>query len=500
MNPKPLGAAPLYQAADLRRIETAASDQPLMQRAGAAAAELAARLSKDDGRPVLVLAGPGNNGGDAFEAARLLRARFFEVVTIFLGDPERLPKDAAQAFARFTASGGQFLRAIPEGMHWGLIIDGLFGIGLTREIAAPYSALIRQANALAERDRCPLLALDCPSGLDADTGNRRGETIRATQTITFIAGKPGLFTADGADYCGDVSLAPLGLDAETLHAPSGRLLDRTIFSECLQPRRRNSHKGSFGNAGILGGAPGMTGAALLAARAALRLGCGRVYVGLLDPQATTLDPQQPELMLRSPISLADLELSVLACGPGLGQSADARSLLHAAIGRDIPLILDADALNLIASEGELSMALATRSANTVLTPHPAEAARLLDCSAAAIQADRLAAAQELARHFNAIVALKGCGTIIARPDGNWLLNTSGNPGLASAGTGDVLTGMIAALSAQGWPAPMATAAAVQLHGAAADQLVAQGIGPIGLTAGELIDEARRCLNTWCAGN
>lgn len=499
MNPSPLGAAPLYQTADLRRIEAAASDQPLMQRAGAAAAELSARLSKNNGLPVLVLAGPGNNGGDAFEAARLLRAHFFKVVTIFLGDPEQLPKDAAQAFARFTASGGQFLRAIPEGVRWGLIIDGLFGIGLTREIAAPYSALIRQANVLAERDHCPLLALDCPSGLDADNGSCHGETIRATQTITFIAGKPGLFTADGPDFCGEVSVAALALDAEAMQAPSGRLLDRTIFSGHLQPRRRNSHKGSFGNTGILGGAPGMTGAALLAARAALRLGSGRVYVGLLDPHAPALDPQQPELMLRYPDSLANLELSALACGPGLGQSADARSLLHAAIGRDIPLILDADALNLIASEGELSMALATRSADTVLTPHPAEAARLLDCSVVTIQADRVAAAQELASHFNAIVALKGCGTIIASPDGNWLLNTSGNPGLASAGTGDVLTGMIAALSAQGWPASMATAAAVNLHGAAADQQVAQGTGPIGLTAGELIDGARRCLNAWCAG-
>ena len=493
-------ALPLYRSTDLRQIEAAAADQPLMQRAGRAAADLAAELCSEAGGAILVLAGPGNNGGDAFEAARLLRERFFAVDVVFPGQPSRLPLDAADAFQRFTATDGNFHAAIPEARRWSLIIDGLFGIGLTREIGDPYAGLIRQANALARRDGCPLLALDCPSGLDADTGKRLGATIHASHTITFIGGKPGLYTAEGPDHCGDIQLAALGLDAESIRPASGHLIARQAFAAHLKTRPHNSHKGSFGNAGILGGARGMTGAALLAARAALRLGSGRVYVGLVDAGAPALDPQQPELMLRAPDKLPFNELSVLACGPGLGNADEARTLLAGAIGREIPLVLDADALNLIAAVSDLHVTLASRHAPTVLTPHPAEAARLLGNDVATIQSDRIAAALELARRFNAFVALKGCGTVVALPDGRWQVNGTGNPGLATAGSGDVLTGIVAALLAQGWPAEAALPAAVHLHGAAADQLVAEGIGPIGLTAGELIDAARACLNRWTREN
>ena len=320
--------------------------------------------------------------------------------------------------------------------------------------------------------------------------------IRASDTLTFIAAKPGLFTADGPDVCGRIHLAALGLDAEALVPPPGQCLDRAVFAACLKPRRRNSHKGSFGSAGILGGAAGMTGAALLAARAALRLGSGRVYVGLLDERAPTFDPVQPELMLRPSEALADCGLSALACGPGLGQSLQARQRLEQALSLEIPLVLDADALNLLATDCDLPVAVALRKAPTLLTPHPAEAARLLDSSIAAIQSDRIAAALEIAERFNARVALKGCGTILAAPDGRWQINASGNAGLATAGSGDVLTGMITALLAQAWPAEVALSAAVHLHGLAADRLVADGIGPIGLSAGELIDSARHCLNAW----
>ena len=491
-------AIPLYRSAELRRIEAAAADQPLMQRAGHAAAEFASTLCQDRGGAILVLAGPGNNGGDAFEAARLLRQCFFDVDVVFLGNPLRLPLDAAEAYQRFFAAGGNFHTAIPEARRWSLIIDGLFGIGLTREISDPFAGLIRQANALAQRDGCPLLALDCPSGLDADTGKRLGVTIRASHTLTFIGGKPGLFTAEGPDDCGHIQLAPLDLDAEAIAPATGHLIDRQAFASSLKPRPHNSHKGSFGNVGILGGAPGMTGAALLAARAALRLGGGRVYVGLIDAHSLPLDPQQPELMLRTPQALRDSELTVLACGPGLGTSDQAKALLADALTREIPLVLDADALNLVAAEGDLHVALATRRLPTLLTPHPAEAARLLGSDVATIQADRIAAALELAERFNAWVALKGCGTIVTSPDGRWRINATGNPGLATAGSGDVLSGMVAALIAQGWTAEAALMAAVHLHGTAADRLVAAGIGPIGLTAGELIDAARHELNHWVA--
>jgi len=237
----------------------------------------------------------------------------------------------------------------------------------------------------------------------------------------------------------------------------------------------------------------MMGAALLAGRAALRLGAGRVFVGLLDLRLLGVDPLQPELMLRPAHDAIGLA-GALAVGPGLGQADAALELLRTAIGAEAPLVLDADALNLLAQHPVLAGRLRRRPLPTILTPHPAEAARLLDCETGAIQQDRIAAALELARRFNACVVLKGCGSVLAAPDGHWAINPTGNAGMASAGMGDVLTGMVAALLAQGWEAWPALAGAVWLHGDAADRLVEQGIGPIGLAAGELIDEARASLN------
>ena len=491
---------PLFRAAALRRIEAAATHLPLMQRAGRAAADLALSLCGDRATPIplpiLVLAGPGNNGGDAFETARLLREQGHETCVVFAGQSARLPKDAADAYQRFVDAGGAFDTEIPERDHWAMIIDGLFGIGLTRAIEAPFAELIQTANALAARDDCPLIALDCPSGLDADTGVRQPSTIDATHTITFIGGKPGLLTGDGPDQCGEISIATLDLDESAFAELDGRTVDPDLFSKRLRPRPANSHKGSFGNAGILGGTRSMVGAALLAARAALRLGSGRVYVGLLDEYAPALDIVQPELMMRSPGKLLTTELTALACGPGMGRSHEASVILDGVFSLKLPLVLDADALNLVAGEGDLHVALATRKSPTLLTPHPAEAARLLDCSITQVQADRIGATLELASTYNAYVALKGCGTIVAAPDGAWFVNCSGNPGLATAGSGDVLTGLLTALLAQRWPPLEALLAAVHLHGCAADALVARGCGPVGLTAGELIDSARTCFNQW----
>lgn len=493
-----MNATPLYRANDLRRIETAASDQPLMQRAGLAAADLAVTLANGRGA-VLVLAGPGNNGGDAFEAAHLLRQRFFDTRVVFVGQANKLPKDAAAAYRRFVDGGGTTISSIPADTRFALIVDGLFGIGLKRGIAEPYAGLIAQANARAGHDACPLLALDCPSGLDADTGTRRSVCIVASHTITFIGGKPGLFTADGPDHCGEIHVATLGLTAHELAGAPGCTVDRVLFADRLKPRPRNSHKGSFGRAGILGGSAGMVGAALLAGRAALRLGSGLVNVGLLDENAPAIDIVQPELMLRTPDKLLASALDALACGPGMGRSEAARKALDAAIRSEYPLILDADALNLIAEDDERQIALAGRTAPSVLTPHPAEAARLLASDVASVQSDRIATACELANRFKAMVLLKGCGTVIADGadgSGSWFINTNGNPGLATAGSGDVLTGIITALLAQGWPAREATLAGAHLHADAADRLVAQGCGPIGLCAGELIDQARYNLNAW----
>ena len=508
----------LYRTADLRAVEAAASGQPLMQRAGLAAANLAVSLCRrEPGAELLILAGPGNNGGDAFELARHLRERFYALSVVFAGDAARLPSDAAAAYRRFVDAGGTTLLEIPVGHRWSLIVDGLFGIGLRSEVRGLQAELILAANALAERDQCPLLALDCPSGLDTDTGQLHGATIRASHTISFIADKPGLHTGDGPDYCGAITIAKLDLDVPKISASLGNVATHTntvgktlghtlgqtvstaLFFDYLRPRAQNSHKGSHGCAGLLGGASGMLGAALLAGRAALKLGSGRVYLGLLDPDAPPFDPIQPELMLRRPEALLTANLTALACGPGMGSSHQAVLLLEQACALDLPLVLDADALNLVASEGNLRVALALResfASPTLLTPHPAEAARLLDTDTATVQADRIGAALELAAHYHATIALKGCGTLIATPDGRWFVNTTGNPGLASAGTGDVLTGLVTALLAQGWPGLESLLAAVHLHGVAADARVTQGYGPVGLTASELIDSARSCFNRW----
>jgi hydroxyethylthiazole kinase-like uncharacterized protein yjeF len=457
----------LLRCAELRELETRYADArpPLMERAGKAAAELALRLLGNRQARVLVCAGPGNNGGDAQVMARILAQQGITVVVVAPGD------------------------AVPGG-DYGLVVDGLFGIGLTRPVTGPQAELIARINAYAG----PVLALDIPSGIDGDTGRIMGIAVRATHTLSFIGGKPGLYTLDGPDHCSEVRIDDLGL---RLDGFPGALLSPDDFRSCLMPRQRNSHKGSFGSLAVIGGAPGMTGAALLAARAGLRLGAGRVFAGLLQPLA--VDPVQPELMLRTPED-ALAQATVAVVGPGLGSSDVAVAIIRRAASADFPLLLDADALNLVAAHPVLATHIARRSAATLITPHPAEAARLLATTTEAIQADRVAAALELAARFKAHVALKGCGTVIAHPDGSWRINTRGNPGLASGGTGDVLSGMTGALLAQGWPAAEALCGAVHLHGAAADVLAASGDGPIGIAAGELIPAARRLLNRLIATN
>lgn len=488
---------PLCRSAKLRQIENDHKTEPLMQRAGAAAANWATELAIDGAGAILVCAGSGNNGGDAFEAAYLLRQRHFQVTVVFISNPDHLPAEAAAAYARFTNAGGKTVTSIPDTAKWRLVIDGLFGIGLTREAEGAYAELIGTMNRITSEQGCPLLALDCPSGLNADTGRALGASVRASHTISFIAGKPGLYTADGPDHCGKIRISPLGLKISADKAEACTI-STTLFANHLQPRHLNSHKGSFGTVGILGGAHSMLGAVFLAGRAALHLGAGRVHLGLLAQDAPPIDFGQPELMIRKPEGLFGMELAALACGPGMGTSLQAAKLLEQALSLDLPLVLDADALNLLAFEGNLQTALAIRQAPTLLTPHPAEAARLLDVETGEISNDRIAATCEIASRFHCHVALKGCGTIVAAADERWWINTTGNPGLATAGTGDVLTGIALALFAQGWSAEKVALAAVHLHGAAADELVANGIGPIGMTAGEIIAPARRLLNHWIA--
>jgi ADP-dependent NAD(P)H-hydrate dehydratase / NAD(P)H-hydrate epimerase len=441
---------PVYLTDEVRQIEEKAAalpDRPqLMARAGLAAAELAREIAADAGKTILVLAGPGNNGGDALVAARHLKQWFFNVSVVFTGDEKKLPPDSAAAFKAWRETGGKVAADLPAARDWGLVVDGLFGIGLQRDVAGRYAAMIEAVNRLPATK----LAIDIPSGLESDTGRVLGCAVRAAHCATFIALKPGLLTLDGPDYCGEIHLCPLGLDVPALAAARGAVIGREILNTALPPRALNTHKGSYGSAGIIGGAHGMVGAALLAGRAALRIGAGRVYVGLIARDAPLVDPVQPELMLRSADDVLRLDsISCLAVGPGLGQSGDADAHLAWALDAQRPLVIDADGLNGIAASEKLKNSLKQRDNPTILTPHPAEAARLLGCETPEVQHDRVAAARRLARELNCAVVLKGAGSVCAEPGGSWAINTSGNPGMAAAGQGDVLTGIIVGLLAQG---------------------------------------------------
>ena len=482
---------PILSIPELREVEIAHADAGLMERAGAAAADAALRLAGDRGRPLVVLAGPGNNGGDALVAARVLRSHFQNVHVVFTGDAQRLPADALAAYRAFVGGGGT-TAVEPPAARPGLVIDGLLGIGLSRPPDGRNADLVLWANATG----APILALDVPTGLDAATGQAHAPAIRASSTSTFIALKPGLLTADGPDLCGDIEVHSLGLAIDD-DAP-GRKLDWDALAASLPSvlarRTRNVNKGTFGTLGILGGTEGMGGALILAGRAAMRGGAGKVWLGFLMADPPKLDTGMPELMLRHAGAVLDAQPDALVVGPGLGTSDAARSLLTRALALQIPLALDADALNLVARDAALLAATKARGAPTLATPHPGEAARLLGVDTEEVQNDRMGAARELSSRLAANVVLKGAGSILAHPDGTWDINASGGPALATAGSGDVLCGLLGALLAQQIDARAALRYAVCLHGAAADALVAQGNGPLGVTASELPDAARALLN------
>jgi hydroxyethylthiazole kinase-like uncharacterized protein yjeF len=489
---------PLYRTASLREIESRAMAAPLepslMERAGAAAAALAEDMLAATGGRIRIHAGPGNNGGDALVVARRLRERFHAVDLVLHADPARLPADATAALAAWTAAGGHCQSpsaALPRPC---LVIDGLFGIGLRRPPEGELARAVREVGAPG----APVLSLDVPSGLDADTGAVPGCAVRATRTIAFIADKPGLHTGLGPDHAGTVEVAPLGVDARSLREPDGWRIVPGRLDRLLLPRARSAHKGTAGSVGVLGGAPGMVGAALLAARAALLCGAGRVSVGLVDERGCAVDPLQPELMLRPWHELPRSgHLDVLAAGPGLGEWPESFVALEWAAGAALPLVLDADALTLLAAHPALAETVARRASPTVLTPHPGEAARLLGVDVAAIQSDRIGAAQALAARFRCPVVIKGAGSVTACAEGRrWAVHTAGNPGMASAGMGDTLTGIVASLLAQGLPADCALESGVTLHAAAGDAAsAARGAseGLRGLTASEVSRAARALL-------
>ena len=486
----PALSLPLHGVAATRLLEqqAAASLAPhtLMQRAGLASARLALALAPHAQR-IWIACGPGNNGGDGLEAAMHLHQWGKTVVVTWLGahNEARVPADALASLVRARATGVPFAQVPPAGFDFA--IDALLGIGAAPRAAAAtrQTDLLGQWLALLRSSPQPVLAIDIPSGLNAGTGaSIAPESIAncalpsragARFTLSLLTLKPGLFTATGRDLAGQVWWDDLGVTPASALAPDAWLLGRDRAASHHRAQAAHaSHKGSFGDVAILGGqsspqaATHMSGAALLAGRAALHAGAGRVFVALLGAAGLTVDPQQPELMFRSPAAL-DLKAQVLVCGCGGGDAVAAE--LPRVLSGAQAAVLDADALNAIAADTQLQTLLRARQGRayrTVLTPHPLEAARLLGSSAAAVQADRLQAARQLAEQFGCVVVLKGSGTVIAAPDQVSAINPTGNARLATAGTGDVLAGMVGARLAGGQTAFDAACSAVFQHGQLAD--------------------------------
>ena len=487
---------PLFNIAATRAIEQRALQalpaHTLMQRAGQAAAHWTLALAPHAQR-IWIACGPGNNGGDGFEAALALHSLGKTVCITWTehtpepkGQTARQPADASASRQRALAAGLQISDTPPR--DFDVAIDALLGIGGSLSPERAGTRLITQWLQHMHRSGAPVLALDLPSGLNADTGVADNTAPGARYTLSLLTLKPGLFTADGRDHAGQVWLADLGVSLPADLQPSAWLLgaDQALpLSRQLAPHA--SHKGSFGDVAILGGDAGMGGAALLAAQAALHAGAGRVFVALLDG-AVPMDMGQPELMFRAPAAL-DLRRQVLVCGCGGGPAV--RQHLPAALSVAAKAVLDADALNAITTDTQLQTQLRARHDRgyaTVLTPHPLEAARLLQCSVQAVQADRLSAAQTLANNFGCVVVLKGSGSVIAAPGQTPRINHSGNAMLATAGTGDVLAGMVGAALALGDTAWEAASRAVFRHGAVADFWTVQHPGQT-LTASALARRA-----------
>lgn len=483
----------LHDAAASRHCETAAAGQlapnTLMQRAGDAVARLALAVAPHAGR-VWVAAGPGNNGGDGLEAAALLQ-RTGRRVTVSLLASSALPTDAAAALGRARAAGVRLVDtpSPPEPLgRDDLAIDALFGLGLSR----PPQGVAAQAIAELNSGGTPVLAIDLPSGLDGDRGRTFGGAVRAHWTLSLLTLKPGLFTAAGRDHAGEIWFDALGVQADVDHAVA---LLATGAPGPWPQRRHASHKGSHGDVWVVGGAAGMAGAALLAARAALAAGTGRVLLATLDPAVAALDLQHPELMHRPAGALRErdlpLEAATVVCGCGGGDAV--RELLPTLLARAGRLLLDADALNALATDAALAPQLAARAGRgreTVLTPHPLEAARLLGTDAATVQADRLHAVAALATRLSATVVLKGSGSLVAEAGSLPTVVATGNAALATAGTGDVLAGWIGGLWSQGLRAGEAATLGAVGHGHAADRWRARRSVDGPLEASRLIDELR----------
>ena len=491
-------SANLYDRAALRALEAAATARldgdgfALMARAGQAGwRELLRRWPQ--AQRIVVACGPGNNGGDGYVLALHALEAGCDVCVLRL-DGHAPGSDLARRACEAYAEAGGRIDAFGEGRlaDAEVVVDALFGIGLSRPLDAEAAGLVEAVNAAA----VPVLALDAPSGVDTDTGAVPGAAVRADATVQFIAAHAGLATGPALDHVGELVLAGLELPAEAFNGvePVATGLRRADLQGRFQPRRRGAHKGSSGYLLCIGGDAGTGGAVLLAAEAALRCGAGLVGVATHPAHVAAALARRPEVMARAVDGAGALRpllerAGVVAIGPGLGQSAWGSALFGVALASARPLVLDADALNLLAKGGSAK----PLAADAILTPHPGEAARLLGVATAEVQADRYAAARRLCDRFGCVVVLKGAGTVVAAPGALAQVVAAGNPGLASGGTGDVLTGVIAALRAQGGGAFDAAATGALLHAVAGD-LAAEAGGERGMLASDLFAPLRRLVN------
>jgi NAD(P)H-hydrate epimerase len=481
----------LYTAEQVRRLDRCAIEghgipgMDLMERAGRCTFE-AARQAFPEMRRILVLCGGGNNGGDGYIVARLALEAGLEVDVCPLREPTELTGDARTAAQRWAAAGGAPVAwPVADPGAYDVIFDALLGTGLDREPAGLYAEAIDAINTTESYT----VAVDIPSGLNADTGVALGRAVVADLTVTFIGSKRGLFTADGPDYTGDVWFDELETpdSVRDSEVNSGILVQEEIILDYLPPRLLNSHKGSYGWLLVTGSEVGMSGAVRLCGEAALRSGAGKVTIATRPDHAPLVNAGCPELMVRGAEGAAQIaellaSVDVVVTGTGLGQTAWSEEILRASLDAPAPLVVDADGLNLLARlYPELQEPPHGR---WILTPHPAEAGRLLGRSARDVQADRVSAALEIARRYQAVAVVKGCGTVIANPDGDYAICPLGNPGMATAGSGDVLSGVIGAMLAQGLAPWEAALTGVVAHASAGD-LAAERIGQRGLIATDI---------------
>ncbi len=484
----------LYRAEQVRELDRTAIEDysipglTLMQRAGAAAFRLL-QWRWSGATEIAVLCGTGNNGGDGFVVALLAQEAGLKVQVLQLGDPDRLRGDAGAAADAFLAGGGRVVpfTGIPQETE--LIVDGVLGTGLERPVEGKWKEALDEVN----RHPAPVLALDIPSGLHADSGRVLGTAVQADATISFIGLKQGLFSGEGPDCCGKIYFNRLDVPSGVYEkqVPGACRVDWRQQSQWLRSRKRTAHKGDFGHVLVVGGDRGYTGAVMMAGEAAARSGAGLVSLATRPEHAALLNLQRPELMCHGVETAAELRsligrANVIAIGPGLGRSGWARLLLNGVLESGLPLVVDADALNLLAVEAQ-------KREDWILTPHPGEAGRLLNKTASEVQQDRFYSVAELQERYGGTVVLKGAGTLVySGPGASMDICTDGNPGMASGGMGDLLTGMVAAFVAQGFTPARAARLGVCLHAAAADRAAAKG--ERGLLAGDLMPEIRPLVN------